>query len=370
MLGSGLIVPLVKRFEESFGLSHGEMGTLLGACGAVFSIASVLGGYLDAHLGSRRVLAACTLACAAAALWLGWAWDTTIFVAALLAFSFTNGLTQMVNGTVSRLYGQNRSSGINLLHGFQGLGRLLAPLAVVVAMNLTGTWRVALFISAALHVVWSVLFHLGLPRHQPHPPGHVVHGPIKPLLRSPLLWTAMAAFTVLVGAEFAVMSWVPVFLENEAGLSRDLALTGLTVMMAGYTAARLVIGLRQRHPRPAWIFIMAVVEVAAILLLITLRGDLMLLAMCGVMGLAFGCWWPTLAATLFDAVPFNHGVLTGLCNIASTCGIFIFSSSIGWLGDAVSLRWALLVPCACALVFALLYRILWGLRVQPPPSPA
>ncbi len=357
LLGSGIIPALTKRFEDTFALEHSQMGALLGSVAFAFALASIASGYLVDRYGPSRVLAIAMLGCAGAGALMWWAPTAGWFVAALLAFQGANGLSQSINGTVSALYGPRRSAGLNLLHGFQGIGRLLAPLAVLAAIGATGSWRLAFAVSAVVHLAWAGLFHHGLRGVVPTTLNGArfdLRGVGRVLSFRPI-WIALAGFVALMGAEMAAITWVPDYLEREGGFSRDSALLALTCMMVGFTAARLLLGVRGRGVPLSLILAGAVAMVACYAGLVFLSAPWAIFAVTFVMGLAVGGWWPSLAAKLMDAVPEGHGVIGGLCNIACACGLLLFLTGIGRLGDAVGLRWALMVTPVSALAFAALY---------------
>lgn len=60
LVGTGLLVPLVRSFEDTYGLTHGQMGTLTGACSLLFAAAALTGGYIFDRYGPRWVLSFAT----------------------------------------------------------------------------------------------------------------------------------------------------------------------------------------------------------------------------------------------------------------------------------------------------------------------
>lgn len=129
MLGTGMIPGIVMSFETTHGLSHSLMGTFLGIASGCAGLSGTVSGILADRYGAPRMLAFSMGAISLGALGIAFVPVKWGAVAALLFFVSANATTVPVNGLIVKLFGSTGSRGINLLHGLQGVGRLLAPLA-------------------------------------------------------------------------------------------------------------------------------------------------------------------------------------------------------------------------------------------------
>ncbi len=272
--------------------------------------------------------------------------------------NIANGLGVVVNPLVAKLYDTERARGINLLHAFQGVGRLLAPMLVAACIGLGGQWRTAFVVSAILFGIWFVLVWFGLketPQQVGNPQEHGSSFDVVGALRDRVVVLGIAGFFFLAGCELNLMTWLPNFLKSETHFGKTDALTALTAMMIGYTAIRLVLGVRRLRFAGSHIAASAIVLAAAFWLVTKVGDRYLLYSVALLMGLCFGPYWPSLAAAVYDHAPSGHGTLTGLFNVGGTACAFVFVSAVGVLGDIVGLRHALLIAPVCGILFAIAY---------------
>ena len=228
---------------------------------------------------------------------------------------------------------------------------------VAACIALTGQWRSAFGVSAIIFGSWFPLVWFGL-KETPQAQSQQHHDTAfntMALLRDRVVMLGVAGFFLLSGCEMSLMTWMANFLESETQFGKTEALTALTAMMLGYTAIRLLLGLRRSRVTSLHIALSAVV-LAAAFWLTTKVGDVHLLySLAFLMGLCFGPYWPSLAAAIYDYAPSGHGTLTGLFGIGSTTGAFVFVSAVGVLGDIATLRYGLLLAPVCGILFAVAY---------------
>ena len=363
MFGVGLIAPLVKTFEDTYGLSHSQMGSLLGIGLIMLAVWSLIGGMLYDRFGARLVMFCSLILCAASAVAIRTTTSAVAFAAALLLFNSSNGMAQMINAYVGRLYGygEKRKRGLNLFHGFMGVGRLISP-AIVAACIASYSWRLSFDIAAVIFVIWAMLFLLGLRRR----PGQAVPTQASPpeahsnkgYLRDWRGWVCLAGVAIGTRRESVSISWLPNFLESEAGLEKQTALLALTAMLAGYAFVRIFMGLRRKKIGYGFVLTSLAAILGGYALILNFQHPLVLFPVSFLIGFGFGWHWPTLAGTVYDFTHKGHGTLTGVFMMATMTGAFIFLSGAGLLGDIFSLKTAMLIAPACGVVASLLYCVL------------
>jgi MFS family permease len=333
-------------------------------------------GVLYDRVGPRGVMTWTALLTAFGAVALALVPAPWLFLPALAAFQFGNGLGCCVNALVGRLYGPDRTRGLSILHGCQGLGRLLAPLLVLACLLLTGMWRSAFIVTFVLMLGWAGLFRFGLadlPEDVARP--GLSDPPVRP--RRGLDWRlilGLSGFVFAAGTEATFVLWTPDYLEREAGLPTSQALTALTFTMGGFTAVRLGLGLIRRRMGKAYILTTAAVVVASVLLLRRTEAPAAIYVLCGLAGAAFSAFWTLLAALVYDRYPARHGTISGWMIVATTIGISGSAALAGTIGDLASLRSALLVSPAAAAIFAAVYclfdRLSGKSEQEQPMNPA
>ena len=377
MAGAGLLPSLMRSFEDAYALSHAQMGLVIGLSAVVLACGGMLGGRWYDRAGPLAPLSFCMVGCAAGAVFLFAASTVWWFVAALFLFQFGNGLGVVVNPLIRRLCGTKAAAGINLLHGFQGIGRFLAPVLVAACIRFTGGWRPALLVAAALFVVWFFFVLFGFRGFGPPHDGEAVSVPSDAASsarrRDPVLWLGVAGFFFLAGGEAGLIFWVPNYLESEAGFSKMAALTTLTWMMVGYTGVRLGLGFMPRLIRSRWLVLSVLVLVVDTVLLMHTRSDAWVWLFGGVMGAAIGAYWPCHMAAVYERVARGHGLLTGATNLVATFGSLLFMVLIGCVADRTGLTCGISIAVAASSLAVVLHVVFRHLsrppETVPPPPP-
>ena len=356
MLGMGLLPGLIKPLEEVYGLTHTQMGGLLGTGAGLACIGAIVLGAVADRRGVRCVFSISMIAIAVSALIIWQVQIVALGIAALLFFQLAGASYSVMNGLVFALYGDVHARGLNIFHGLQGIGRLLAPLLIVLVTVLTGTWQTVLLLSSLVHLVFTFLF-MGV-REPQHPDGHesiVPHRMLQVFLDRRLL-LGMVAFMFLSGCEITIITWLANFLEREADFLQSQALIALTIMMSGYTGIRLVLGFTRITVNHRFMVVALGLNVVAYVLLVSVVKHVAgVYIVCLFLGVSFGSFWPCMASLLFQKLRGGRGLLSGVFGLGSALGGVIFLSLVGWLGDCFSLRAALVTMPICAAVFVFIY---------------
>jgi len=368
--GLGLLPALVKRFEETFTLSHQQMGLLMGTGMVAMAVGTFGGGVLFDRFGSRMAIGSAMALSALFAFVLGLTETVSLFVSAMLLFFATTGMGNVATPLIARLYAPYQDSGLNLAHGIHGVGRLCAPLLVVVCLWAGGGWQACFAVTGALLAVLFVLF---LTRFEETAAGQVHPGPDDasakpdaPPTRRAAVLLGIIGFVFAAGAEAGLISWMPTFLEAEAAFGKATALYALTFLMAAYTLIRILLALHKRLNPRTLIPMSVPFYLLAFFVMTHTRETWLLYPACAVLGLCVGPCWPSLASAVYRRSPDGHGKVTGFIILATTTGACAFLTVIGWIGSTYGLGRALLLAPICVIVFAAIYIVL--LRSDRPSA--
>jgi len=359
-MGIGLIPPLVHSFEQMHGFAHEKMGLILGICGPISAGACLVGGVLYDRWGARGVVAAALALYAGSVVVIAVSQRPALFVAGLFGVFFCQGLASVINPLLGQLYGRQKTRGMNLLHACQGIGQFFAPLVIGACLAATGKWQVAFMVSAVCYSCASLLVLLRL--KGPVPSSVTTQENQKQPENAPQLWPVaivigVVSFFFLSGSEGAITSWTPGFLESEAAMPKQSVLLAYAMMMAGCTLVRLLIGFNLVRIASPFMIITAVVYALSFAVIVSTQSAPLTYLCLFLLGMAFGSYWPSAAAAVYDAAPRAHGRLTGLIVITSTFGGFVFIGGVGWLGDRIGLGPGLWAAPSGACVFVLLFVI-------------
>lgn len=358
LFGNGVLPPLVKSFEDTYALSHSQMGSLLSLGTVLGTLSALIAGVVFDRWGPRIIMGLAMALCALAALAV-WAASTAwMFAIALSLFMFGLGLTAPINPLVAVLYGPDQMRGMNLSHGLQGVGNLLAPVAVGIVLAATAQWKPVFLLVAATFMMLSWAFFFGMQGLETSVPPSGRGGSRWERLKGHLsLWLlfGMLGFVFIPAAESTIRTWLQNFLQTEAGLPQSQAFLALTCTMLGYTAVRVVLGLRSRGAGRRFMLGSIFLFVLSFAIVIHVQHVPGLFLSGALLGFSFGAYWPSLAATVFLRVPERRGITSGLIAISNTLGSFVALNLFGWLADLYSLRQALFLAPFSALIFVAIF---------------
>ncbi|MSR13932.1 MAG: MFS transporter [Gammaproteobacteria bacterium] len=245
LIATGL-APLVKLVEHDLGMSHAEMGTVMGAWQLVYIAAALPCGILLDRLGSRWALLLGALCIAGSAYWRSCAGSFGELLAAVMLFGIGGPIISAGAPKVIATWFQGPSRGL-------AMGIYITGPAVggVVSLTLTHSWLLPLFdqewreilaLSAVVAALAGGLWWLlaSLPGIRPladerHNSAHTPHGELLwSLLRQPavrlLLAMAIGVFLISHG----LSNWLPEMLVHG----------GMNDVVAGYwSAIPILIGI-------------------------------------------------------------------------------------------------------------------------------
>jgi MFS family permease len=224
-----------------------------------------------------------------------------------------------------------------------GVG-ILAPAAVGASVALGLTWRPAALLVVPLSVLTLVLL-----RRVPAATPALDDAPApRPVGTGGTLgtrfWLLTAALVVGIGIEFANTAWAADLLNLRTGMSPAAASAGVTAIVAGLTAGRLVVGrLALRTPARRVLLGAMGVASAGWLLLWTTTSPVAALAGLFVVGLGIAGHYPLGITLVYTAAGTQGDRATGIVSL----GLGIFAAGtpfvLGALADATSTHTAFLV---------------------------
>ncbi len=241
--GVGVAWPTMSN---DFTRSLAELGVLLAVWSGGYLVATALNGYLTDRVGAGEVLAGSAaftavafIGAALAPLWLA-------LLAFILLLGCSSGLVDAgVNAHVATRHG---ARAMGLLHGSFGVGAVLGPLLMTVALQVPGTWRLAFGVLAAANGAIALAVFRTRERWRIRPAGQVV---TRPRARSArLLFVSMLVFFLYAGIEVAAGQWAFSLFTEERGMADGAAGAWVAAYWGAFTAGRFVLGAIGDRVRP------------------------------------------------------------------------------------------------------------------------
>jgi len=351
-----LLGAIVAPLGESLHFDKSGIGTLYAFLNAGSLVASFAIGFVMDRYGMKFPLAAGPLAVAASLVLLARATSYPELFPGVTLLGIGGGmLNASTNGLIDKLYpaGPTKSSALNFLGIFFGIGALLIPFVI---SGLLSTYSVAtILLGTALLCLAAGLYPFTLR----FPPGAATLRLADLLvdLRQPPVWLLGLLFFLHSGAEFTLNGYATTHLKETHGLS----IAQSTLALGGYWAALMAarIGLSKIISRwnPLHVLTGCALAATAASLLLALAPSAPL-AVAGLLLTAFSYsgLFPTALAVAGTRYPARAGSLFGLLVMSAMAGGMTLPYLTGLLSSRITLPLALLlIPTAFAL-FALLTR--------------
>jgi len=350
--GAALTVmgPLLQPIRETFERGQAEMGLVFLVASAAYIIAVMAGTTASDHYGRRPfvlagpafILAGFVIA-AVSPTW-------PVFLTGAFVFGLGMGLVDgALNALVIDVSRQSVASALNYLHLFFGVGAVICPLLVGVALDAGFHWRGIAGATAVLSLTTLLpyLFVRFPPMVQlTRPPARRV---LAALLRpQPLLMLAVILF--YVGMEATYSGWLPSYFEIEFGSSRGVAAYSIATMWVGIVVGRGLSGLAARYVDHHVLIFTTMGASAATGLLVVVAGSIPLaFAALAVTGILIGGSFPTALAIGVRGQPAMVGALTGFIVAGAGLAGMIFPPLTGLVVEGLGFKAAMILPALLAL---------------------
>jgi MFS transporter, FHS family, L-fucose permease len=163
------------------------------------------------------------------------------------------------------------------------------------------------------------------------------------LLRRPLVWAYFVAIFAYVGMEQGVSNWISQFLATYHGVDPERAGAQAVAWFWGLMTAGCLLGLLLLRRLDSRV-VLACFTVAAMgfLALALYGGPLVSRWSFALVGLSASVMWSVVFSLALNSLPEHHGAFSGILCTAIVGGAAL-PYAIGWMGERVGLRQAMLV---------------------------
>jgi MFS transporter, FHS family, glucose/mannose:H+ symporter len=339
----------LPAMRERLGITLVQQGDIfLALFFGVFLSTIVVGPMIDSF-GNKVVLTVSAALVTIALVLFAWAHSplTAMASAAILGFG-GGGLNTSANALVADLYPENRGPMLNVVGTFFGFGALFIPLLAAIITGLLTITQ--LLLTAAALAALCTLFYLVLPFPPPREAiGFSLLASIKAVRIPGVLLFGILLFCQS-GNEAAIGGWTSTY----AG-SLGAAPSTATWILAGYWAA-LMIGriasakLLGHMTKQRLVVSSGIGSVAGAAVIVGTSSVIPLAIGAAIIGLSFAAIYPTMLAIAADRYERQAGTIFGLLFAMGLIGGMLFPWVIGHISQAFSLRAAMSVPLAGALV--------------------
>jgi fucose permease len=354
-VNSGWIGPFLPEISRAVILPLDRAGLIVSATAAGYFISVLIAGEINQRWSAQAILVAAMILFTAGLVGLGAARGLLGLLGAGFVIGLANGGIDVgANALIVELNRERMASALNYLHVLFGVGALLGPMIVAVALAgaIPYSW---IFGGGALACAAIAIALIATPALEilvaPENPGGLVS-----MLARPLIWMVSGVMLLYVGAEVGIGAWLFVYLRRAGALSATFASSGVSLYWLGLVAGRMIGGrLAHRFAIARFTVMSCTLSALALAGIIAAPSNHALAgAMVVLIGLGYGPVFPNMIATGAARFPSEVGRMTSVVVAAGAIGGTIVPWIMGYAiatSDArVSMIFALGVTAAMAML--------------------
>ncbi len=344
----------LPAIKENLHLSDGELGTVLLGMPIGSILVMPLAGWLTARFGSRVVVTIASVAYSCFIPILALLPNPWLLAVGLLFAGASGDLINIAANdqavVLERMYGKSIMSSFHALFSVGGM----------VGAGLGGLMRelnISLFTHFCAAGIFSMVISVAFSRYLLHT--HTNYDPTKPIFAKPdktLIGLGMIGLCVMLG-EGAMADWSSIYLTNL--LPAD---SGWTT--AGYTAFSLAMAVGRfggdwftnRQGTQKTLIISGLLSGFGLLLALLVQQPAIVIVGFACAGLGFATVVPLVYSAAGQSKSMTAGMAIAAVSTVSYFGFLFGPPLIGWLSEAVSLRWALLLVVLLCFMIVVLAR--------------
>jgi fucose permease len=250
----GVAWPSIAR---TFGLPLSMLSVLLISAGLGYLLTAIPSGHFLNQFGAPRTMAVASLAAGLACAAYAASPVYGLLPAASLLLGAASG---SVDAGLNIVVARGRSARmLNFVHGAYGVGTVIGPVLVTVAIAESGSWRLPYLVLMVAEIAcsaswWMVRRAISASQPilaRPHRDQHVQRckGTLRPDVRERLLVVAAVAVPfIYVGAELSAGQWAASYLRGELHAHAGTAGLAVAGYWGAYAVVRLVMAVPKRLP--------------------------------------------------------------------------------------------------------------------------
>ena len=313
----------VEAWAAEFGLTHTQVGWIVGTAFWGFTLAMVFGGPLVDIIGLGRIIAIaffCHVAGIVLTIVAGGFW--TLFISTLLIGIANGSVEAACNPLITSMYTDEKTRRLNRFHAWFPTGIVIGGLVVYLFNNIgLSNWRYAMAIMLLPTLIYGFMF---LNKKFPQTERVVAGFSYKDMLKacvSPLFLFMAFCMILTAATELGTNQWIAALLSNVSD-NPILLLVWISGIMA---VARQFGGTVIHNIKSTKILLTSsVLAFIGLILMGYVNGAILVFISAGIFALGIAFFWPTMLGFVSENIP-ESGAL----------GLAIMGG-IGFLGGAIA----------------------------------
>jgi MFS family permease len=273
-------------------------------------------------------------------------------------------LLVMIQATLSDRHGERRAIALTEANILASVTAAIAPLVIGFGQASGLTWRLVLYVSAAVWVIAFILSsRVALP---PQPVVKTDSHPHKPLPKS--FWAYWLVVFIAVSIEWCMILWSSSFLVEVVGLDKNLAATSVSLFFAANVVGRAAGSYLTRRMETGQLLLIAVVIVMVGFPIFWLP-RLPLLNLVGLVlcGLGVANLFPLTLSAATSTAPEQANAASARVSLSSGLAILIAPQILASMADLIGLQYAygIVILLLAAAIGVTLYANRLAIRQEP-----
>ncbi len=244
----------------------------------------------------------------------------------------------VVNTLISEIYAQKRTSALNLLHGFFGVGALIGPILMGYLIESGFGWRLGYEI-VALFSATALILQLLTSYPKKISSDRIDFSDFFKILKNPYTLLLGAITILYVGSEMVMNYWSVFYMELNSGITKITASSFLSLFWIAMTAGRfLCFVVAKKIGGKKLLISLSFISIFAFGLFMFAGSKIATGGSIFLLGLAFSGIFPTVMALGLDRFPKALSTITGLLMTFLGIGTLLFPLFIGVISDILTLK--------------------------------
>jgi fucose permease len=366
-VNSGWIGPFLPEISRVVILPIDRAGLIVSASAAGYFISVLIAGEINQRWSAQAILIGAMILFTGGLFALGTARGLLGLLAGGFVIGLANGGIDVgANALIVELNRERMASALNYLHVLFGVGALMGPMIVAVALAraIPYPW---VFAGGAISCAAIALALVATPALEILVAPEQVGGLVAMLAR-PLIWVVGGVMALYVGAEVGIGAWLFVYLRRAGALSTTFASSGVSLYWLGLVAGRMLGGrLAHRFAIPRFTVISCAVSALALAGLVAAPSAHALAgAMVVLVGLGYGPVFPNMIATGAERFPSEVGRMTSVVVAAGAIGGTFVPWIMGYAIAAYDVRVSMIFALGVTAAMAMLAIALGGFEAGQP----
>lgn len=343
---------LLAKICERFGIGVLGMGTIVAVLHVASTLSPAIMGAVADRIGKKKILVAFSVLFGFGCLIAAFSPAAPSFVFAMLiigaGYSVCESLTSAVCVEVNR---ENGARYINLTQCLLSVGAIVSPIAMGNLPDYAfGTWRLLyLFCGVPLIGIGIWLSRMSFPTAQT---SKGEKASTRQLWVSPIFITLFVSMFIYVGLENGFGYFVELLFDGKVS-GAMLSTYGISAYWAGMAFSRFIYSLWAYNPRR--VTRLSFLSIAAVFVaLIIVQSGWECVALCFLVGFAYGPVWTTIMAGAAERFPQHKASATGLMSASCGLGGIVYPIIMGAIVETLDIRIGFIIMAVSAIIGAVL----------------